>query len=293
MEEGNNKFHKAIIISSAVHLVLAILFFLSPPSFFKPIPENKDIVTFDVVNFSDIPNIKSQNQKNGKVDEEKKSREVKKSTKIEKTPTYKPKKPVKQQQATPTPAQEIQKVQENKNSKTPIAEVKKENAKTRSKPTAPPKQTIEEDSIDSKLKNLEKESTGSDPKAKTANNVKQNQDKYFTQSDEYMDDYPLSITEELYIKSQIQKHWNIPVGIDNLDEVVITLRVQLKKNGHLKDIITLHRVCPANHSTKTCMIIEQSVLRAARTASPYKKLVPERYDSWKSFKIEVKPGDFY
>ena len=128
------------------------LFYFGLPSVFEKLPEEKDVLTFEVVPVSAIANIKTENKSTQKEKIAEKSKEIKAS------------KPVPKKQATP-PKKIIEKEEPKKEKEIVPA---KEKAKPKK---APPKkvevQEQEEDRMDAILKNLEKESKGNAVKTPT------------------------------------------------------------------------------------------------------------------------------
>ena len=56
----NNKFNGALALSAMLHIIIVAIFFFGLPSLFKKLPEEENIISFEVVHFSQVPNIKTQ-----------------------------------------------------------------------------------------------------------------------------------------------------------------------------------------------------------------------------------------
>ena len=76
-EQEDTKFQRAIIVSAILHLVLLGVFILGVPSMFEKLPEEPDVITFEIVSMSDIVNIKTENIVAKKAIDPEKSKEVK------------------------------------------------------------------------------------------------------------------------------------------------------------------------------------------------------------------------
>ena len=268
-EQEQKQWQRALVLSALLHIVLILIFLFGLPSVFRS-PKLEDPIVFEVLTVKDVANIKNASKSPQKTKElSKTSREVKKSQ-IKSTP--------KDKQA--------------KDTKTTKAATKKQSTKKQPKPEQKKKQTSSpkiapqknDDVIDSILKNLEKESEGTNAKTSLRNNVAQQKADKYSKSSSHNEDKPLSITEELLIKGQIQKHWH-ELGAPNIEGIHIIFHVIMEKNGIITDVIAKKKICP--HGTETaCNIIADSALRSVRKASPLEGLAADRYDIWKEFDLD-------
>lgn len=301
----DQQFKNSLTTSGIIHLVLLAVFIFGFPRVFDKLPEEPNIITFEVLPISEINNVKTENIAAKKAVEQEKSREVKKSeaakkespkpieTKAEeeKVEKEKPKEELKDAEKVPEKKEE-----KKKEDKKPVEEKKQDNKKEKpkekpkDKPKAKPKVAPkEEDSIDSILKNLEEESEGDDQKAlKKSNKEKQAGTKKARGAD-YNEDSPLSITELMLIKSQIERNWRPPVGTQNLKDVRVILHMVLAKDGTVTDVSIKDVICPPN-SDLTCKLTAESSVRAVRQASPIENLPVDRYDTWKEFNMLFDPS---
>jgi len=289
-EQEDTKFQRAIIVSAILHLVLLGVFILGVPSMFEKLPEEPDVITFEIVSMSDIVNIKTENIVAKKAIDPEKSKEVKKSdtakkqdpTPVETKPEEK-KEPVKEEEkpkdAEKIPEKEPIKKEEKPEKKVepkkePVKEPVKEVAKPKAKPKVAPKI---EDSIDSILKNLEEESIGTDSKILKKSHAEQAAGTKKAKGMEYNEESPLSITEKNYIKNRVQEHWREPAGL-NLKGVIIKVHMSLETNGQLKKAQVIDSNCQLG--TSICKLVEDTMLRAIKEASPFENLTIDRYDVW-------------
>ena len=292
-EQEDKKFQRAIIISAILHLVLLGVFFLGFPSVFEKLPEEPDVMTFEILPMSDIVNIKTENIVAKKAIDPEKSKEVKKSATAKKqAPTPVETKPEEKKEAVkeeekPKDAEKIpekeslkkeEKKKEPEKKVEPKIEPKKEPKKEIPKPKAKPKVApIEEDSLDSILKNLEEESIGTDSKILKKSNTEQAEGTKKAKGMEYNEESPLSITEKNYIKNSVEEHWRKPAGLD-AKGITIKIRMSLETNGQLKKAQVIDSNCQL--STSICKLVEDTMLRAVKEASPFENLTIDRYDVW-------------
>lgn len=268
------QFQGALILSTLLHFIIVGLFYFGLPSAFEKLPEEKDVLTFEVVQISEIANIKTENKSKQKEKVAKKSKQIKTSKPKPKKKTPTPKKPVKKKE--PKKEKEIIPVKKKEKPKKPPA--KKEEVKKQ-----------DDDPMESILKNLEKESKGTAAKTPTKSHDAKEQSNKTARGAEYDEDSPLSITEKLLVKGQIEKNWRPPVGLEKLSDVRVLLHMNLEKNGEIKEVIVKNIICPLN-SENTCKLTAESAIRAVRQSSPIENLPLDRYDIWKEFDLIFDPS---
>jgi outer membrane biosynthesis protein TonB len=272
--QEQTQFQGALILSTLLHLFIVGLFYFGLPFVFEQLPEEKEVMTFEVVSISEITNIKTENQSKQEEKIAKKSKQVKsaKPTPKEKTPPTK--KPVKKEET---------------KKKKEVVPVKKKEKPKKTPPKKKEIQKVVEDPMDSILKNLEKESKGADAKTPTKSHEAQKQGIKTSRGAEYDEESPLSITEKLLVKGQIEKNWRPPVGSESLAEVRVLLHMTLEKNGEIKTVTVKNIICPSNSNT-TCKLTAESVIRAVRKSSPIENLPPERYNTLRTFDLIFDPS---
>jgi len=276
-------FQRDLIISLVLHLVFVVIFVYGIPTLFKKPAEEHQVITFEMLTVSDIVNVRNQDIKKPE------PKEVQESKKIEKSAT-KNKEEVKETKEPPLKKTEPTKkeseiIPEKKEKKKEKVVSKKEEPQ---KKVTPPKKEKElpkkpikkqEDLMDSLLQNLEKESDGE--KTKSLNRTtssQQNEGKFARGNND--NDSPLSITEKLLIKQQIEDNWNKPAGIDNIK---VTLSLKLDKDGTVIEVKI--KDSPSTGNKQLQDLVNEGALRAAKKASPIKNLRPDRYDVWKEFDL--------
>jgi outer membrane biosynthesis protein TonB len=321
-EHKRNNFNTALIISLILHLLLLLFVAFGLPSVITPLPDEENVMTFDVVSLDEVSNLKTQSPNGQENPEEVKSKEVKKSsqmTKSEETPEAKPEEkpePKPQDKPEPEPKPEEQalskppeeeptkiedkpeeKIEEKKIEEKPAPKpLEKQKEKTPEKKEA--KKAVKannkvnkEDSIDSILKNLEEESQGSDQNAPAKNHNNQAKGDFFSQGAEYNEDSALSITETMLLKNQIQKHWTPPAAADKLAQVRVWVYIELEQDGVIKNIKIVQVQCPGGVQN-TCNLVADSAVRAIKKSSPILNLPKNRYNAWKAFNLLFDPSSF-
>lgn len=272
--QPDRKWFNAVFISSFLHLILMGVFLFGIPSFFDALPAEPTILTFEVLPFKDIANVKT---------ESKVAKEEKKAEKSKK---------VKKSQPKAEPKTKTVKATKKKTKKEVPKKTKKKKsapAKAKKTPAKKPAPKAMEDPMDALLNQLEKESEGDDLKTPSTSNEAQKASDKTAQGINYDEDSPLSITEKLAIQNQMRKHWRAPAGANNLEEIRIFIHISLEKSGKIKDIIVKDRICPGL-SDITCNLVEESAIRALKKASPIEGFILARYDIWKEFTLEFDPS---
>ena len=87
-------FQKDLIISLVLHLIFIGVFIYGLPSIFKKVPDQQNVITFEMLTVSDITNVRDQGVKTPE------PKEIKKSQKIEKSAAS-PKENLEQKEETP------------------------------------------------------------------------------------------------------------------------------------------------------------------------------------------------
>ncbi|MCC8371942.1 MAG: energy transducer TonB [Rickettsia endosymbiont of Pseudomimeciton antennatum] len=325
--KNNNIVFVSFICSVALHLLIIYFFLFGLPSLFKKLPEEQVIVfeMLPISNQSNVPNKTKhpekaiENQDAKKVEqskpdyvEEKKAVEEKpveekkpieeKSLIEEKKPLEKPieekkiiedkpveeKKPIEEK-----PIIEEKKPIEKKPSETkPVEEKKPAEVKKPIEPKKPiekKKKIPNKSDLDSLLKNLEQSSEGSNAKSNKQARSKENKETQESKGP-YNETLALSISEISLIKQQIERLWSKPIGIQNLDQLRVTLYIALNKDGSVKEVKVKETICP-NITKTACDALSDSAMRAVWQASPINNLDPQRYDSWKEFNFLFNPSN--
>jgi len=276
-------FQKDLIISLILHLIFIGVFIYGLPSIFKKVPDQQNVITFEMLTVSDITNVRDQGVKTPEPKEIKKSQKIEKSASSpkenleqkEETPKQEEPKPVEKKPETPK--------EEDKKKPAPIIkkEVKQPQAKKEETAKKAPKK--QEDVIDSLLANLEKESEGTERRSPNRTPPSPPNEGKFAKGNNADEESPLSITEEMLIKQQIIKHWDKPAGIEGI-EVIFHVKLDIEGN------VTIIQVSGLTGDKQLQVLVEETGRRAVKKASPIKSLRPERYNVWKEFKLRFDPS---
>ena len=275
-------FQKDLIISLVLHLIFIGVFIYGLPSIFKKVPDQQNVITFEMLTVSDITNVRDQGVKTPEPKEIKKSQKIEKSAaspkenleQKEETPKQEEPKPVEKKPETPK--------EEDKKKPAPIKkEVKQPQPKKEETAKKAPKK--QEDVIDSLLANLEKESEGTERRSPNRIPPSPPNEGKFAKGNNADEESPLSITEEMLIKQQIIKHWDKPAGIEGI-EVIFHVRLDIEGN------VTIIQVSGLTGDKQLQVLVEETGRRAVKKASPIKNLRPERYNVWKEFKLRFDPS---
>ncbi len=282
-QPAQKAFQKDLIISLVLHLIFIGVFIYGLPSIFKKVPDQQNVITFEMLTVSDITNVRDQGVKTPEPKEIKKSQKIEKSAaspkenleQKEETPKQEEPKPVEKKPETPK--------EEDKKKPAPIIkkEVKQPQAKKEETAKKAPKK--QEDVIDSLLANLEKESEGTERRSPNRTPPSPPNEGKFAKGNNADEESPLSITEEMLIKQQIIKHWDKPAGIEGI-EVIFHVRLDIEGN------VTIIQVSGLTGDKQLQVLVEETGRRAVKKASPIKNLRPERYNVWKEFKLRFNPS---
>lgn len=212
---------------------------------------------------------------------------------IEEKPIIEEKKPVEksiiEEEKPPEekPIIEKKKAVDKKPTETKPVEVKKPTEVK--KPIEKKKKIPNKSDLDSLLKNLEQSSEGSNAKSNKQARFKKNKETQESKGS-YDETLALSISEISLIKQQIEKLWSKPIGIQNLEQLRVTLYIALSKDGSVKEVKVKETICP-NITKTACDALSDSAMRAVWQASPINNLDPQRYDSWKEFNFLFDPSN--
>ena len=83
--------------------------------------------------------------------------------------------------------------------------------------------------------------------------------------------------------------WNVPVGLADARDLVVTLRIQFKQDGSLLGEPRLMN--SASHPA--FQVASESALRAVRSCAPYSFLPAAKYEAWKDVIVDFDPRDMF
>ncbi|WP_425361160.1 energy transducer TonB [Candidatus Tisiphia endosymbiont of Stenodema calcarata] len=297
---NNNIFSISFICSVVLHLLIIYFFLFGLPSLFKKSPEEQ-VIVFEMLPInskSNVPNKIKQSEKAIENQDTKKVEQSKPDDTEEKKPLEKPleklleklleeKKPLEDK----LPIEEKKVIDKKPVETKPIEEKKpiedKKPVETK-KPLEKKKKIPNKSDLDSLLKNLEQSSEGSSAKSNKQARSKENKETQESKGP-YDETLPLSISEISLIKQQIERVWSKPIGIQNLEQLRVTLYIALNQDGSVKEVKVKETICP-NITKIACDALSDSAMRAVWQASPINNLDPKRYNSWKEFNFLFDPS---
>ncbi len=117
---------------------------------------------------------------------------------------------------------------------------------------------------------------------KKADGITQSEDKSMKLS-------KLSVTTEYAVKHQIYTCWSVPTGLPYSEDLLVTVKLNLEKNGIVKNFEMLDHVRMNTPGEGTFYQIAQSVIRAIRLCNPIKNLPTTSYEKWKTMILRFNP----
>jgi outer membrane biosynthesis protein TonB len=232
-----------VLASLLFHVLLALLIVFGVPSFLEPevleAPPTIELAT--LAEITAAPKV----DKAGKPMDQPKPKppapETKKETKPEPpkpvppTPATPPP-PAPEQQAAVIPDKPIETAPEEKKPEPKPEEKKKEEKK---KAEEKPKPDKTKQDMDSLLKSLSQEAPAPDTNEKPKKTPPAPAEATTGQQTDLVNDVPLTMAETDGIRTAIEKNWNIPVGMANMDSYTVRLRLYLTPDGVVTKIEVL------------------------------------------------------
>ena len=117
---------------------------------------------------------------------------------------------------------------------------------------------------------------------KKADGVTQSEDKSMKLS-------KLSVTTEYAVRHQIYTCWSVPTGLPYSEDLLVTVKLNLEKNGIVKNFEMLDHVRMNTPGEGAFYQIAQSVIRAIRLCNPIKNLPTASYEKWKTMILRFNP----
>ncbi len=100
----------------------------------------------------------------------------------------------------------------------------------------------------------------------------------------------LTLSEEDALRAQIFGCWSIPLGLPYDDNLLVRIKLELKKDGTIMKSEILDHERMNNPSQKFYKILAESALRAVRLCQPL-KVPPTGYDKWKNLQLNFNPTE--
>jgi len=128
-------------------------------------------------------------------------------------------------------------------------------------------------------------------KAKEEEAVKQKKTDKITQSSQ-KDSFAtgLTLSEEDALRAQIFGCWSVPLGLPYDQDLLVRIKLQLKKDGTIMKSEILDHQRMNRPGQKFYKVLAESALRAVRLCQPL-KVPPTGYDKWKEMQLNFNPTE--
>ena len=128
-------------------------------------------------------------------------------------------------------------------------------------------------------------------KAKETEAVKQKESKKITQSSKKNSFATgLTLSQEDALRAQIFGCWSVPLGLPYDQNLLVRIKLQLKKDGTIIKSEILDHERMNRPGQKFYKVLAESALRAVRLCQPL-KVPPTGYDRWKDLQLNFNPTE--
>ena len=100
----------------------------------------------------------------------------------------------------------------------------------------------------------------------------------------------LTLSEEDALRAQIFGCWSVPLGLPYDENLLVRIKLQLKKDGTIMSSEILDHERMNRPGQKFYKILAESALRAVRICQPL-KVPPTGYDKWKDLQLNFNPKE--
>jgi len=100
----------------------------------------------------------------------------------------------------------------------------------------------------------------------------------------------LTLSEEDALRAQIFGCWSIPLGLPYDQDLLVRIKLQLKKDGSIMKSEILDHERMNKPGQKFYKVLAESALRAVRLCQPL-KVPPTGYDKWKELQLNFNPTE--
>lgn len=128
-------------------------------------------------------------------------------------------------------------------------------------------------------------------KAKEEEAVKKEKNKKLTQSS-VKNSFAtgLTLSEEDALRAQIFGCWSVPLGLPYDENLLVRIKLQLKKDGTIMKSEILDHQRMNRPGQKFYKVLAESALRAVRLCQPL-KVPPTGYEKWKNIQLNFNPAE--
>ena len=128
-------------------------------------------------------------------------------------------------------------------------------------------------------------------KAKEEEAVKQKKEDKITQSSQKNSFATgLTLSQEDALRAQIFGCWSVPLGLPYDEDLLVRIKLQLKKDGTIMRSEILDHQRMNMPGQKFYKVLAESALRAVRLCQPL-KVPPTGYDKWKDLQLNFNPAE--
>ena len=128
-------------------------------------------------------------------------------------------------------------------------------------------------------------------KAKEEEAVKQKKKDKITQSNQKNSFATgLTLSQEDALRAQIFGCWSVPLGLPYDKDLLVRIKLQLKKDGTIMKSEILDHQRMNRPGQKFYKVLAESALRAVRLCQPL-KVPPTGYDKWKDLQLNFNPAE--
>ena len=100
----------------------------------------------------------------------------------------------------------------------------------------------------------------------------------------------LSLSEEDALRAQIFGCWSVPLGLPYDEDLLVRIKLQLKKDGTIMKSEILDHQRMNMPGQKFYKVLAESALRVVRLCQPL-KVPPTGYDKWKNLQLNFNPTE--
>ena len=100
----------------------------------------------------------------------------------------------------------------------------------------------------------------------------------------------LTLSEEDALRAQIFGCWSVPLGLPYDQNLLVRIKLQLKKDGTILNSEILDHERMNRPGQKFYKVLAESALRAVRMCQPL-KVPPTGYDKWKNLQLNFNPEE--
>jgi len=100
----------------------------------------------------------------------------------------------------------------------------------------------------------------------------------------------LTLSQEDALRAQIFGCWSVPLGLPYDEDLLVRIKLQLKKDGTIMKSEILDHQRMNRPGQKFYKVLAESALRAVRLCQPL-KVPPTGYDKWKELQLNFNPSE--